>query len=387
MTRRRSRISPEMADQIRKLDGQGKTERQIIEATGVSKGSVWRSLRQRRSVAQAVEWTPRPDRLGLGDRVAISVGLALKETFTTIGARIGRHVSTVSREVGGCAGWDGYDPVEAHQRAQRNTARPKLCKLAANPMLYERVWNDLEMWWSPEQISARLRHDFPTSSEMRLSPEAIYQALFVQTRGELRKELASLLRSGRTSRRPRGSDDRRRQGPIPEPVTIKERPEEIEDRLLPGHWEGDLVFGSGNKHAIGTLVERQTRYVMLLHLPDGHSADQVRMAMAAKIQTLPDALFKSVTWDRGAEMARHREFTLETGVNVYFCDPHSPWQRGTNENTNGLLRQYFPKGVSLANVTAADLDQAADSLNNRPRETLNWLKPTEALQQLLALTP
>jgi IS30 family transposase len=387
MTRRWSRISPEIADQIVKLAAQGKTEREIIDETGVGKGSVWRTLRPQRSVARMAEWTPRPDRLSSDDRVEIAVGLGRDDSFTVIAARIGRHVSTVSREVGGRARRDCYGPLEAHRQAQRNTARPKPCKLATHPALRERVFDDLELLWSPEQISARLRLEFPDDPEMRMSPEAIYQAVFVQTRGGLRKELAECLRRGRASRQARDSVDRRRLGPIPEPVPIKQRPEEIEDRLLPGHWEGDLIFGSGNVHAIGTLVERQTRYVMLLHLPDGHGAEQVRMAMAAKIRTLPAELFKTVTWDRGAEMARHREFTIDTGVQVYFCDPHSPWQRGTNENTNGLLRQYFPKGVSLANVTEADLYHAADSLNNRPRKTLNWLKPTEALQELLALTP
>jgi IS30 family transposase len=204
----------------------------------------------------------------------------------------------------------------------------------------------------------------------------------VQGKGALRKELAACLRSGRAHRRHRDSRGRR-SGAITNGVPISERPAEIADRAVPGHWEGDLILGKGTEHAIGTLVERTTRFVMLLHLPHGRTAEAVRIAMTAKIQELPKELFKTLTWDRGSEVARHETFTVDTGVEVYFCDPHSPWQRGTNENTNGLLRQYFPKGSDLSLVTKADLEAAAVSLNNRPRQTLNWLKPAEALQQLL----
>jgi len=216
---------------------------------------------------------------------------------------------------------------------------------------------------------------------MSVSAETIYKSVYVQGRGTLRKELAACLRSGRTVRKRQGRLDKR--GMIPEMVMISDRPREIEDRAVPGHWEGDLIIGAGNQSAIGTLVERKTRFVMLLHLPDGYGAPEVRRAMAAKITTLPLALRRSITWDQGREMAQHLQFSVETGVQVYFCDPHSPWQRGSNENTNGLLRQYFPKGTDLSQHSQADLDAAADSLNGRPRQTLGWMTPSETLTQIL----
>jgi transposase, IS30 family len=217
-----------------------------------------------------------------------------------------------------------------------------------------------------------------------VSHETIYKSLFVQGRGELRRELARCLRSGRAQRRPQGLAARGAR--IPDMVMISERPAEVEDRAVPGHWEGDLILGKDNRSAIGTLVERATRYVMLLHLPDGRSAQHVRDAMTAKIGELPAELRRTLTWDQGIEMAQHVQFTIDTGVPVYFCDPHSPWQRGSNENTNGLLRQYFPKGTDLSVHSAEDLQAAADSLNNRPRETLGWKKPKEKLAELLATT-
>ena len=216
---------------------------------------------------------------------------------------------------------------------------------------------------------------------MWVSHETIYKSLYVQGRGELRRELHHCLRTGRAQRRHQGRIDTR--GQIPNMVMISERPADVDDRAVPGHWEGDLIMGANNRSAIGTLVERSTRFVMLLHLPHGRSAEAVRDAMAAKILTLPEALRRSITWDQGKEMLQHAQFTIDTGVPVFFCDPHSPWQRGTNENTNGLLRQYFPKGISLRRFTDADLDAAADSLNNRPRETLGWQTPRERLNQLL----
>jgi Transposase and inactivated derivatives, IS30 family len=241
-----------------------------------------------------------------------------------------------------------------------------------------------EELWSPTQISAQLRIEFPDDPMMRVSPETIYQSLYVQGRGALRKELASCLRTGRAMRRNRSRLELR--GRIPEMVMISERPPEVEDRAVPGHWEGDLIIGKNNKSAVGTLVERSTRYVMLLHLPDGYQAEHVRTAMAAKIKTLPDHLVRSITWDQGKEMAQHATFTVDTGVDVYFCDPHSPWQRGSNENTNGLLRQYFPKGTDLSVHTQADLDAIAVKLNGRPRQTLGWMTPSEALAEAVAST-
>jgi transposase, IS30 family len=244
------------------------------------------------------------------------------------------------------------------------------------------VQTDLQQRWSPQQISRRLRAEFPDRPEMQVSHETIYQSLFVQGRGALRRELTACLRTGRAVRRPRGSRERRAR--ITDMVLISERPAEVEDRAVPGHWEGDLLLGKNNRSAIGTLVERRTRYALLLHLPDGHSAEAVQQAMLAKMATLPVQLWRSLTWDQGTEMAAHRKITLAVGMPIYFCDPASPWQRGTNENTNGLLRQYFPKGTDLSVHTAEDLDRVEVELNGRPRMTLEWRTPAEALNELLS---
>ncbi|WCO66739.1 IS30 family transposase [Iamia majanohamensis] len=384
--RRWQRLPDEVVSEVRRLDALGLSEQQIVEAVGVGKGSVHRVRHRRADVVGPVEpWQPRRGCLTLEDRVQIAVGLGRGETFTAIGARVGVAVSSISREVGGCRGRRSYDAAKAHRRAQRAARRPKCRRLDVSSELRRRVVELLEAWWSPEQIAARLRCEFPDRPEMWVSHETIYQSLYVQGRGELRKDLARCLRTGRARRRSRRESLRR--GPIPDPVPISERPAEVEDRAVPGHWEGDLIFGAGTRHAFGTLVERQTRFVMLLHLPNGHSAENVRAAMAAKITDLPAELVKTITWDRGVEMARHQALTIDTGVEVYFCDPHSPWQRGSNENTNGLLRQYFPKGSDFSTITAEDLDQAAASLNSRPRKTLDWRTPAEALTELLAPTP
>ena len=231
----------------------------------------------------------------------------------------------------------------------------------------------------------RLRLEFPDDPMMQVSHETIYKTLFVQGRGELRRELTRCLRSGRAQRHPKGRIETR--GRIPDMVIISERPAEVEDRAVPGHWEGDLIIGKNANSAVGTLVERTTRYVMLLHLPGGSTAAQVDEAMRRAIRTLPDELFRTITWDQGREMTRHVNFTVDTGVQIYFCDPHSPWQRGSNENTNGLLRQYMPKGTDLSLLSPGDLTRIARSLNDRPRKTLGYMKPSEKLAELLALTP
>ena len=234
------------------------------------------------------------------------------------------------------------------------------------------------------QIAAMLRIVYPHDPMMWVSHETIYQSLYVQGRGALRKELTVCLRTGRAQRRNRNRIERR--GVIADKILISERPPEIEDRAVPGHWEGDLIIGKGGKSAVGTLVERTTRYVMLLHLPGDHSAEAVRVAMTAKIATLPQHLMRSITWDQGTEMSQHLRFSIDTGVAIYFCDPHSPWQRGSNENTNGLLRQWLPKGTDLSIHSEADLDTIAHKLNNRPRQTLQWMKPSQRLAQLVAPT-
>jgi len=258
------------------------------------------------------------------------------------------------------------------------------CSSFGRAPLRDEVARRLQQLWSPDEIACRLPLDFPDDREMRVSHETIYQSLFVQGRGELRRELARCLRSGRTSRKKRGTPDGR--GRIPGMVMISERPAEVADRAVPGHWEGDLILGEYGRSAVGTLVERTTRLVLLLHLKGGRAAVNVEAAMRTAIATLPEELRRSITWDQGAEMSTHASFTSATGIPIYFCDPHSPWQRGSNENTNGLLRQYLPKGSDLAIHTAADLRQIQRSLNDRPRKTLGYMTPSEAYAQVVALT-
>ena len=277
-----------------------------------------------------------------------------------------------------------YRAWRAHQRARQQARRPKCCKLAG-PRLAAQVSGWLEQWWSPQQVSRRLRIDYPGDPMMWVSHETIYQSLYVQGRGALRRELARCLRTGRAKRRPRGRRDGRA-GYIKDMVMISERPAEAEDRAVPGHWEGDLLIGKDCKSAVGTLVERTTRYVMLLHLPAGRDPHLIQHAMRQAITTLPAGLARTITWDQGIEMIYHADFTIATGIPVYFCDPHSPWQRGPDENTNGLLRQYLPKGTDLSVHSAADLAHIAASLNNRPRKTLGFMKPSEKLAELLAHT-
>ena len=357
-------------------------------------------------------------------------GLGVRE----IARRVGRSPSTISRELrrnaGTRTGSLTYRASTAQWHADRRARRPKPVKLAANPGLRRYVQDRLSgavkrpgggavqgptvVWigrrhgprkdrrwgksWSPEQISARLRVDFPDDESMRISHEAIYQSLYIQGRGALRRELTACLRTGRALRVPRARA-RRGKNFVTDQVMISQRPAEAEDRAVPGHWEGDLILGLQSS-AIGTLVERTTRFTMLLHLPPmtgqgprvkngpalaGHGAEAVRDAIANTITTLPEQLRRSLTWDQGTEMAQHAQLRIQTGLPVYFCDPHSPWQRGTNENTNGLLRQYFPKGTDLSRHGAEDLAAVAATLNSRPRKTLGWRTPAEALdEQLLA---
>jgi IS30 family transposase len=368
-----------------------------LAARGWSQRAIGRELGRHNSVVGAVlrpfggvhrsdvSWEPSPARLSLEDRVEIKLGLERSESFTVIAARIGRAVSTVSREVHRNNGRDGYQPLVAHRRAQARTRRPKATKLGVNPILCRRVIEDLEALYSPEQIAGRLREEHPDETTMWVSHETIYKSIYVQGRGELRRELARCLRSGRAQRRPQGRMEQR--GQIPNMVRISERPAEVADRAVPGHWEGDLILGKNGKTAVGTLVERSTRYVLLLHLPGGRrDAATVDEAMRHAIQKLPAQMFRTITWDQGKELVRHAAFTVDTGIHVYFCDPHSPWQRGSNENTNGLLRQYLPKGTDLSVHTEADLDRIAASLNNRPRKTLGFMKPSEKLTEILATT-
>lgn len=328
---------------------------------------------------------PRPlgDRyLSLAEREEISRGVHAGHSYRLIAEELGRSPSTVKREVDRNGGRKAYRAHVADNAARVRARRPKPAKLAVDPGLRAVVQTRLEQLWSPGQIAAMLKQTFPDRPEWWVSHETIYQAIYVQSRGALRRELAQCLRTGRALRRPRKQAQARRSR-ITGIVEISERPAEAEDRAVPGHWEGDLILGAGNKSAIGTLVERSTRFVMLLHLPDGHDAIQVRDTMIAAIQTLPAELRRSLTWDRGTEMARHVEITMATDLAIYFCDPHSPWQRGSNENTNGLLRQYFPKGTNLNIHNAEHLTTVAAQLNNRPRKTLGWLTPAQSLNRVL----
>jgi IS30 family transposase len=320
-------------------------------------------------------------RLSMAEREEISRGLRAGESFRRIATSLGRSTSTVSREVGANGGRRPYRAHLAEDRAIRCARRPRRAKLARNRPLRQTVERLLVERWSPQQIAWQLRQDHPHEPEMRVSHETIYQSLFVQGRGALRAELTRCLRTGRARRRPAGRA--KPSGQLAAMVLLSERPAEVEDRAVPGHWEGDLIIGKANRSAIGTLVERQTRFVMLVALPHGRTAEAVRAALAERILSLPTELRRSLTWDRGKEMAEHVRFTVETGVQVYFCDPHSPWQRGSNENTNGLLRQYFPKGTDLSVHSQAHLDAVARQLNGRPRQTLGWMKPSEALAKVL----
>ncbi|WP_439649120.1 IS30 family transposase [Kribbella steppae] len=321
--------------------------------------------------------------LCLDERLAIADGLINKLTLTAIAAGIGKNKSTISREVGAHSIEGLYLPHQAHRDAATARARPKTCKLVTDPVLRGQVEQGLEKKLSPEQICNRLVKDFPDDESMRVSHETIYQALYFQARGGLKREVVTALRTGRTRRKPQRQPDQRRPRFVDEMIMISDRPAEAEDRAVPGHWEGDLIMGENNQSAIATLVERATRYTMLVHLPGGHDAEQVRDGLIATMKTLPEHLRGSLTWDQGCEMARHKQFTIATDIAVYFCDPHSPWQRGTNENTNGLLRQYFPKGTDLSAHGPEDLEHVAQELNGRPRKTLDWDTPAERLRDLL----
>jgi IS30 family transposase len=372
--------------------------------------------------------------LSLNEREEIAILKAKGCGVREIARQVRRSPSTISRELRRNAATrpdsSGYRAIAAQWHADRRAKRPKVAKLATNEALRTYVQDRLagtitrldgtevpgptvrfigrrhgprqdRRWaksWSPEQIANRLRVDFPDDDSMRISHEAIYQSLYVQGRGALRRELVTCLRTGRALRVPRARTKGRGKGFVTPEVMISERPAEVADRAVPGHWEGDLIIGLDSS-AIGTLVERTTRFTMLLHLPPmdghggprekngpalaGHGAEAVRDAIATTITTLPEQLRRSLTWDQGAEMAAHAQIRVDTGLPIYFCDPHSPWQRGTNENTNGLLRQYFPKGTDLTRHSADDLAAVAAALNGRPRKTLEWKTPAEALDNLL----
>lgn len=340
----------------------------------------------RRPSISDIERVIHPRYLSLDERVLIADLLQQGISIRAIGRQLGRSASSISREVARNQYSNpglGYGPYNAHRVATASRARPKTSKLATYEALRKYVDKRLGSRWSPEQISNALIKDFTDDPSMRVSPETIYQALYFQARGGLKREVQAVLRTGRYRRKQHKNPEERTPRFRDPMINISERPAEVEDRAIPGAWEGDLITGAYNQSAIATLVERQTRYVMLVHLPVDHTAESVRDGLIATMLTLPEHLRGSLTWDQGAEMAKHHAFSLATDMDVYFCDPASPWQRGTNENTNGLLRQYFPKGTDLSTHDAKDLQRVAQELNERPRKTLDWDTPAERLRDLL----
>lgn len=335
----------------------------------------------------ALEKPIDPRFLNVQERELIRDLQAAGSSIRAIALTLGRAPSSISRELRrNTDARMGYLPHGAHRKAAARRARPKTAKLSVDSDLRDYVKGKLLIRWSPEQISHTLVEEFPDNPEMRVSPETIYQALYIQARGGLKREVQAALRTGRTRRKPHTTGEQRTPRFVDPMVMISERPPEIEDRAIPGHWEGDLITGAHNQSAIATLVERTTRYVMLVHLPNDHTAETVRDGLIKTMATLPEHLRGSLTWDQGAEMAGHKSFTMATDMQVYFCDPASPWQRGSNENTNGLLRQYFPKGTDLSVYGPEDLEHVAQELNGRPRKTLGWKTPAERLRDLLLTT-
>ena len=367
--------------------GRGCKLQAACDAVGVDRqtGRRWRDATGGRVPRKRPE--PSGRFLSLDERLVIADMVLTGASDAAIAVSLNRSPSTVGRERArnsGPPGRDGrrrYLPYAAQKHAELRGRRPKASKFD-DLGLAALVQAKLCVKWSPEQISLHLRAVFGDRAEMQVSHETIYQALYVQGRGHLRADLHEHLRTGRAVRRPRGPAASRGSR-IPNMILISERPPEVADRAVPGHWEGDLILGSNCRSAIATLVERQSRYVMLVHLPDGHGATEVRDGLLNVIATLPQHLRKSLTWDQGTELARHAEITLATKMDIYFCDPHSPWQRGSNENTNGLLRQYFPKGTDLSVHSPQRLLEVAHELNSRPRKTLGFITPAEAMQRLI----
>ena len=376
------RLSHADRQEIERRIRAGETFETTAAAVGCSTKSIQRFLALTGGIKQRSK-ERSPLRVSLSEREEISLGLTSGESLRAIARRLGRAPSTISREVA----WSGrncYRAWRADAEALERGRRPKPAKLSLDSRLCREVARGLRARWSPQQIAARLIHDYPDDQTMRVSHETIYRTLFVQARGALRKELTACLRTGRAQRRPQMRIEQSGAGRLRNMVLISDRPPEVEDRAVPGHWEGDLIIGKCGRSAIGTLVERSSRYVLLVRLPHGRSAEEFRSALTRQVSKLPAELRRTLTWDQGKEMADHVRFSTDTDMQVYFCDPHSPWQRGSNENTNGLLRQYFPSRDDLSLHSAAHLNAVARQLNNRPRQTLNWMKPSEVFSRTVA---
>jgi len=379
---RRGFSDPELSELWERWQA-GETQKQIAAVLGCAPSKVFYELSRRGGFAPRVR-RRAARQLTLAEREEISRGLANARSLREIALGLGRAASTVSREVRRHGGREAYRAGHAEERAWQRARRPKSCKLARSARLREVVARKLCLKWSPEQISGWLRRRYPCRPGMQISHETIYRSLFIQARGLLKKQLQSHLRAGHRYRRGQrpATAESLAQGPIPAAISIRARPAEADDRAVPGHWEGDLIVGAHHASHIATLVERHSRYLLLVKVKEC-TAEHVARALAAKMRTLPSALRRSLTWDRGSEMAAHREFSLATDMQVYFCDPQSPWQRGSNENTNGLLRQYFPKGTDLSVHSQRQLDAVARQLNQRPRETLGFRCPADVYYETL----
>ena len=358
----------------------GKSHQDIARRMNISKPSVFLYIEKRGGI-EPKQRTRSAIALSQQEREEISRGLRAGSSLRQIARELGRSPSTISREVRRHGSRETYRAATADRRAWDRARRPKPCRLASGEPLRSIVSEKLRLEWSPEQISLWLKREHPRDPSLHVSHETIYQSLFIQSRGALNRELRDHLRTRRRFRQSRHKT-RKGHGPIPDPVSIRERPAEVEDRAIPGHWEGDLIAGEANLSYIATLVERTTRFVMLVRVRSKET-QEVTKAIARQIKQLPKELRRTLTWDNGSELAGHKELKLASELEIYFCDPYSPWQRGSNENTNGLLRQYFPKGTDLSGYTQAELDRVAARLNGRPRKTLGVRTPAEALQQAL----
>lgn len=396
----RSKMRAARREHYVELLSQGPNFTQAAKVVGVSKrtGKVWRHGRTRssgRNEKSSVAWycakMEIPENagsyyLGPQERIIIADRLHAGKSIRAIAAELERAPSTISREVNKHRSpiTGDYQPYHADQHVAQARKRPKPAKINRSALLFQLVEDGLKKHWSPEQISWWLKKNYPDNPAMNMCVETMYQAIYVHARGQLKLEVKKVLRTGRGKRKPH-KQPHQCTPRFKDPMTmIAQRPAQVDERIVPGHWEGNLICGAGNKSAIGTLVERTTRFTILLHLPHHHDAGSVQEAIAQKMQGLPQLLRNSLTWDQGSEMALHKKISTSLDMDVFFCDPHSPWQRGTNENTNGLLRQYFPKGTNLSQYPEEYLDAVAEELNDRPRKTLQYDKPSERILKLLA---